>query len=199
MPPTTEEDAASAAGPGSGTQAHDDIVIRPADSADFAAILRLNREWEHFTSPLDEPALARLHAQAAYHRVAVLGSRVVAFLLALEEGADYDSLNYRWFEGSYPSFLYVDRVVIARDCQGRGIGAALYDDLFVFARQTDATRVVCEVDVEPANEPSGRFHDRYGFVEVGTQLVAGGTKRVSLREVRLAPGDPGDAPHSRTV
>jgi hypothetical protein len=160
-------------------------LIRSATPSDFDAILGINAEWEHFTSPLDESGLARLHGQAAWHRVVVADLRVVAFLLALREGADYDSPNYRWFAGTGGRFLYVDRVVVAHDRQGRGLGAALYDDVFEFAGAEGIGRIVCEVDVDPPNAASCRFHDRYGFVEVGTQRVAGGTKLVSLREATV--------------
>lgn len=161
-------------------------VIRPATTSDFGAILRLNSEWEHFTSPLDELGLAHLHNQAAYHRVVESHSLVVAFLLALREGAEYESPNYRWFADSYDAFLYVDRVVVAGDQHGKGMGAILYDDLLAFARADGAGRVVCEVDAEPPNEASSRFHDKYGFVEVGTHWVAEGRKRVSLRQVSVS-------------
>jgi predicted GNAT superfamily acetyltransferase len=157
-------------------------VIRPATEDDFEALLRLNSEWKHFTSPLDRPGLARLHDQAAYHRVVEQDSEVVAFLLALREGASYDSPNYRWFDGSGGVFLYVDRIVVTRDQQGKGLARALYDDFFEFARAERVERVTCEVDLEPPNEASDAFHSRYGFLEVGTQWVALGTKRVSLRE-----------------
>ena len=76
-------------------------AIRPAGTADFGEILRLNAEWVHFTSDLDETALAHLHAQAVHHQVVEVAdsnSRIVAFLLALREGADYDSPNFRWFD-----------------------------------------------------------------------------------------------------
>lgn len=160
----------------------DTAVIRPATPSDFGAILRLNAEWEHFTSPLDAEALARLHDQAAYHRVVERDSQVVAFLLALREGADYDSPNYRWFDDRQGAFLYVDRLVVAHDRHSQGYGAALYDDMFAYARASGIDRIVCEIDVDPPNEASRRFHDKYGFAEVGAQWVAGGTKRVSLRQ-----------------
>lgn len=161
------------------------LVIRDAVEADFAEILRLNTEWVHFTSHLDEPALAALHGQSAYHRVVESDGRVVAFLLAMREGASYASPNYRWFDERGGAFLYVDRVIVDSTAQGRGVAGMLYDDLIALARATGVGRVVCELDAEPPNEPSRRFHDRYGFVEVGTQWVAGGTKRVSLCELRL--------------
>lgn len=162
-----------------------DFAIRPAHEADFGDILRLNSEWVHFTSPWDSSALANLHAQSPHHRVVESGGRVVAFLLAMREGSDYSSPNYRWFDDRGGSFLYVDRVVVDSSNQRQGLAQMLYDDLLDFARETRVNSVVCELDVEPPNEASRRFHDSYGFREVGTQWVGDGAKRVSLREFRL--------------
>ncbi len=161
-------------------------VVRQATAADFGDILRLNSDWVHFTSALDRIALSRLHEQAAYHRVIESGGRVVAFLLALREGADYDSPNYIWFSERGGAFLYVDRVIVDRTQQGGGLARLLYDDLFHFAKLQSVPQVVCELDVEPPNEASRRLHDALGFREVGTQWVADGTKRVSLRRADVA-------------
>lgn len=165
-------------------------VLRDATEADFTAILRLNHDFVHFTSRLDEAALRHLHVHSAYHRVIESDGRVVAFLLALREGADYRSPNYRWFSERGGEFLYIDRVVVAGASQGYGLAGLLYDDVLAFACSAGVERIVCELDADPPNEPSRRFHDRYGFIEVGTQRVAGGAKRVSLRELvpALAPG-----------
>ena len=157
-------------------------MIRDAGTADFPAILALNLESERFLSPMDLLRLQHLHDAAAYHRVVEVDNHVVAFLLAFREGADYDSPNYRWFAGRYPRFLYVDRVVVAASEQGKRLGAALYDDLFAFAKREGIASVTCEFDIDPPNEASRRFHARYGFREVGTQWVADGKKRVSLQE-----------------
>jgi hypothetical protein len=148
-------------------------------------ILRLNAESEAFLSPLDGPALQRLAAQAAYLRVSEVGREVAAFLLALAPGADYASENYCWFNRRYAHFLYIDRVVVAKRHQGEGLGNAMYDDVFAFARGRHLPRVVCEFDVEPPNPVSAAFHARFGFREVGTQWVRGGVKRVSLQEAAL--------------
>lgn len=156
-------------------------MIRDANSADFPAILALNAESEHFLSPLRRAHLEHLHRQAAHHRVAELDSSVVAFLLAFREGADYDSPNYQWFNARYQNFLYVDRVVVAVAAQGKRLGAALYDDLFAFAREKKIPVVTCEFYIQPLNEVSSRFHARFGFREVGTQWVADGKKQVSLQ------------------
>lgn len=161
------------------------FATRPATPSDFAEILRLNAEWQHVTSPLDELALARLDAQAAAHRVAVAGGRVIGFALALREGADYASPNYRWFARAYDTFLYVDRVVVARAHQRAGVGSSLYDDLIACARALALPRVVCEIDAQPPNAVSDAFHTRRGFVEVGSLWIAEGAKRVSLRSLAL--------------
>lgn len=162
-------------------------ALRDAVPADFAAILRLNAESVHFLSPLTPERLQALHDEAAYHRVAVdADGAVQAFVLAFREGCRYDSINYRWFAARYERFLYIDRVVVSASQQGRGIGPLLYADLFAFARQGDAGCVTCEIDSDPPNPVSQRFHARWGFREVGTQAVAGGAKRVSLQEAAAA-------------
>ncbi len=161
-----------------------DPVLRNAAPADFPRILRLNAESEHYLSPLGPARLVALDALAAYHRVVVLDGSVVAFLLAFREGTNYDSPNYRWF-ARYPTFLYIDRVVVSTAQQGKRYGVLLYTDLFRFARESAAGRVVCEFDIQPPNEISRRFHARFGFLEVGTQWVARDTKQVSLQEALL--------------
>lgn len=160
-------------------------MIRDALDSDFPALLALNEESVAVLSPLDRPALASLHAQAARHRVAEIGGEVAAFLLVLREGADYASPNYRWFAANYDRFLYVDRVVVSRAHQGRGLGRRLYDDLFDWARREGFERIACEFDIEPPNEASRRFHAGYGFREVGSQRVSEGKKRVSLQIAAL--------------
>jgi predicted GNAT superfamily acetyltransferase len=162
------------------------VQLRDAHLEDDDAILRLNAESLVFLSPLDAPGLRRLAEQAAYLRVTDIDHDVAGFLLALGPGHDYASENYRWFSSRYAKFLYIDRIVVAQRHQGEGIGNAMYEDLFAFARGRDVPRVVCEFDVEPPNPASAAFHARFGFREIGTQRVRGGAKRVSLQEA--APG-----------
>jgi uncharacterized protein len=160
-------------------------MIRNATPTDFPSILALNAESVHFLSAMDAARLALLHANAAHHRVVEQHGRVQAFLLAFREGADYDSVNYRWFASRYPQFLYIDRVVVSAAQQGHGLGAALYDDVFMLARQAGLTLIAAEFDVEPRNQVSERFHARYGFEEMGSQWVAGGSKKVSMQIARV--------------
>jgi predicted GNAT superfamily acetyltransferase len=154
-------------------------VIRDARPADFPAIVALNAHSEQYLSPMSAARLAQLHAWAAYHRVAQIDGEVVAFLLAFREGADYDSPNYRWFKERYAPFVYIDRVAVAGLHRRKGLAAALYEDVFAFARQYGVATVTCEFDVEPLNEISRRFHAGFGFREVGTHSY--NNKRVSMQ------------------
>ena len=163
--------------------------LRDAAAADFEHIVALNDESVHFTSAMDRPRLAHLHAHAAYHRVIEQDGRVLAFLLAFRERAPYDSPNYQWFERAYDTFLYIDRVVVSSAARGLGLGIQLYDDLFRFAARSQVARVTCEFDLDPPNPVSEQFHRRHGFREVGRQWLGGGKKQVSLqaRELDSAP------------
>ena len=158
-----------------------DFIVRDADPDDFEAILRLNSLWQHVTSPLSFADLERMHGWAEYHRVAETPSGIGAFLLALSAGTPYASPNYRWFDERFEDFLYIDRVVVSVDHQQAGLGRALYEDVAAYAQQCGHSRILCEIDVVPLNEPSDAFHRRMGFTEVGRQWVAEGAKQVSLR------------------
>lgn len=162
------------------------MILRDAVPADFSAILALNEAFVDVLSPLDAPGLARLHAQAACHRVMEDGGKVVAFLLVLREGTGYQSPNYRWFCENYARFLYVDRVVVA--AHGGGIGTRLYRDVYALARRESVPFVTCEYDVDPPNPASERFHARLGFREVNRAQL-GGRKTVSRQLLDVVQAD----------
>jgi predicted GNAT superfamily acetyltransferase len=164
--------------------------IRPARESDFQHELRLNAEFVQLLSPLDLSGLRRLDRLAAAHRVVEIEGKLAAFVLALRERSDYASPNYRWFAERFRRFLYVDRVVVAPEFQGRGLATLLYRDLFDFARRAGVQRVTCELDREPPNENSARFHAKLGFREVGTLAHPG--KLVSLQVADAETRDSGE-------
>lgn len=164
-----------------------DPALRDATPADFPRIVALNLAEVLQTSAMDLARLDYLHARAAYHRVACVDDDVAAFLLAFRDGADYPNPNFDWFAARYPSFLYVDRIVVDATFNGRGLGSLLYRDLFAHAKQSGAAMVTCEFNVVPANEASARFHARWRFQEVGRQWLDDGKKQVSL-QVAPVPG-----------
>jgi uncharacterized protein len=169
------------------------VQVLPATVEHFGAILDLNEEFVDVLAPLSRERLELLDSLASYHRVAVDHGDVVGFALAFGNEVRHDSVNFRWFAARYDSFLYVDRVVVAARMQGTGVGALLYEDLFAFAHREAYERVTCEIDADPPNPRSERFHRGFGFSEVGSQevqYVAGRPKRVSLRSAPLVPSMP---------
>ncbi len=155
--------------------------IRPATRDDFARILDLNQHAVAHTSPLAPDSLHALDGFSCYHRVAYVEGTVAAFLLVIAEQESYQSDNYRWFNARYPRFLYIDRIVVDPDFAGRGIGKALYEDLFEYARSRGYSLISCEYNLEPPNPASAHFHSSLGFEEIDSQLINQGKKRVSLQ------------------
>jgi hypothetical protein len=158
-----------------------DVILRDAVEADFERIVEINAAEVAKTSAMDIDRLRFLHALAGYHKVAVVDGRVAAFLLAMPDGVDYPNDNYGWFAARYPRFLYVDRIVVDSAFSGLGIGSRMYRDLFEYARAQRIGTMACEYNIEPPNHASRKFHDKFGFREVGTRYVADGTKRVSMQ------------------
>ena len=159
--------------------------IRAADDADRGAILELNQESVEVLSPLDDCRLELLHGMAEALWVAEDERGIRGFLMAFAPGADYDSVNYRWFDRRYDDFLYVDRVVVDAGARGLGIGSLLYRQLEAHARETGRRRIVAEVDEFPPNVTSLAFHRRRGFEIIGGQQIAAG-KRVAMLSRPLA-------------
>jgi predicted GNAT superfamily acetyltransferase len=159
---------------------------RPIVPADFADVLALNEESVRYLSPLSLSQLATLHEQSAFHRIVEKEGLVIAFILAFREGADYASVNYRWFARRYKHFLYIDRVVVSRHIQSKGAGTILYREVFRHADEHQIPIVTCEFDVEPPNPISERFHAGFGFAEVGRQSILDGKKVVSLQRARAS-------------
>jgi hypothetical protein len=157
------------------------IAIRSATPSDFEAICSLNLADVHHTSPMDTARLTVLDQLSAYHKVGCVDGCVAAFLLAMRSDAPYQNDNFAWFARRYPSFIYVDRIVVSASYRGLRLGSLLYEDLFRFARSTGIPLVTCEYNIFPPNMPSRLFHDKFGFTEQGTQWVANGTKQVSLQ------------------
>jgi len=148
---------------------------------DYPSILAMNEESVHFLSPMDEMRLVHLHAQSELLWVVDIEGTVAAFLLAIRESKDYDSVNYQWFDTHYEHFLYVDRVVVSQAYQGRGLGQRLYEAIGTYAKSQSFPYITAEIDIEPPNPGSLAFHKQFGFMEVGRQSILEGKKVVSLQ------------------
>lgn len=164
---------------------HSVFTLRAARPEDRDFILRVNRENVEVLAPMDEARLRELADMAELLLIAEADGKAAAFLLAFREGAEgYDSENYRWFCRHYPSFLYVDRVVIDAPFRRLGLGRMLYQAVFEHARTEEIPFVTAEIDTVPYNGVSLAFHESMGFREVGTQYVRDYSVRVSLQEAK---------------
>ena len=92
--------------------------------------------------------------------------KLVGFVICLPPGTAYQSLNYRWFDTRYSSFLYVDRIAVGEAHRNRGVGSMLYEEVHHQAKN-EGIPVAAEVNLVPLNAGSMRFHERQGYAEVG--------------------------------
>lgn len=139
--------------------------------ADNESVRALNNAFASETSHLEADDWIRLVAQA---RVAVFAAPADAFVLVLDQDADYDSPNFLWWKERRDSFLYVDRIVVAATAQCRGLGRQLYAHAMDEARRLGFDRVVCEINIDPPNPRSVAFHTALGFKAAGEQHRANG-------------------------
>lgn len=167
-----------------------EFLFRDAVRSDFSAVLTLNEVSVRFLSPLDLAKLTRLSKEPVFFRVAESAATVAGFLLAFLPEAIYDSPNFLWFKARYDNFAYIDRIVVSDAFRGRRLATSLYAELEKYARDRGIPRLVCEINVDPPNPGSLRFHQKEGFIEVGRQEIyepeKSGAKVVSLQVKELS-------------
>jgi len=160
-------------------------LLRPIEPRDHAAVLELNHRNVALLAPMDDQRLAQLMTWA--DRADVIQAQtdeaqtdeVAGFVFTFAPGTAYDSENYLWFSKHRgDGFYYLDRIVLADSHRRLGLGRRVYDELEQVAAAHG--RMVLEVNVEPANEPSLAFHYARGYVDVAELGEPG--KRVVLME-----------------
>lgn len=165
------------------TRTRPQVSLRPVRDTDTAQLLLLNTAAVPAVNDLDADELRALIG-IGHSALAVVADAepdtVLGFVILFAAGADYASENYRWFSGRSDHFLYLDRIVVAAERRGLGLGALLYSAVFDTARIIGADVVFCEVNLRPPNPRSLAFHDRLGFTEIGRQSTKNDTVVVSL-------------------
>lgn len=159
------------------------MIIRDLTPADVPVMLDINQANTPALGDEDLGTMAQLLEWSPIALGCDVGGELVGFCLVMPPGLPYASSNYRWFDARYSDFAYLDRVGLHGDHQGRGYGTLLYREV---ERRTDATWFTLEVNLEPLNEGSLRFHHRLGFTEVGQHVSSSG-KLVSLMAKELRP------------
>jgi len=142
--------------------------------------VQLNTKVVDLTSPMDSNRFQSLFRLSCQSLVVEEAGYVAGFLLGFTDNCEYDSVNYRWFSERLKHFYYVDRVVIAAQYRGRGLGGKLYGQAMHCAKESQLLWIAAEMNCFPANEASLQFHHRQEFREVGIQKLAG-DKLVSMQ------------------
>ncbi len=160
-------------------------MIRPYTTADRDALLELNAANVPEVGPMDDAKLELFAAEALRFDVIELDGAIEGALVVLGEGASYRSPNYRWFAERHQRFAYIDRVMLSPAIRGKGWGTALYDAAVTTARALGKPVLTAEVNTAPPNPRSVRFHEGFGFVEVGRVRPYGPDEEVAMFELTV--------------
>ena len=146
-------------------------TTRNIEIADLARVLEINNAN---TPGVSELTMSELETdiENGLHALAIDNEHgeVCAFCITFDPGAPDAGANHQWFAERYKSFVYLDRIAIDSNHQNRGLGALLYQSVEQhMLNSAEHTLLCCEVNLEPPNPGSLRFHQRIGFAEVGQQ------------------------------
>ena len=158
--------------------------ILKANNFDLINLVALNQKYLPMVSSLDIQSTLNFLKISNYFKIIKFKNELIGFLIALEPNKEYSSLNYKWFEKRYKSFLYIDRIVVKKEHQNKGLGTVLYQDLISYAGNK-TNLITCEVNIKPQNNTSLLFHKKMGFSEVGTQMSENNQKEVSLLSLSI--------------
>ena len=144
-------------------------VVRNIEIADLPRVLEINNANTPGVSELTFTEL-ETDLENSLHALAIDNEQgeVCAFCITFDPGAPDAGDNHRWFAERYESFVYLDRIAIDSNHQNRGLGALLYQAVEQHMQNSaEHSLLCCEVNLEPPNPGSLRFHQRIGFAEVG--------------------------------
>lgn len=145
------------------------VRLRPVTDRDRPHVLALNLAEVEMLAPMDEDRFDQLRGLADRFDVIEVGTagdtEFGGFVITFAPGSAYDSENYGWFARAYPSFYYLDRIVLHPHVRRRGVGRVVYDELESVAAAYG--RMTLEVNLAPPNPVSLAFHAARDYVEVG--------------------------------
>ena len=156
-------------------------VVRNIETADLSKVLEINNANTPGVSELTFAEL-ELDLHSSLHALVIDNERgeVCAFCITFAPDALDAGANHQWFAERYKSFVYLDRIAIDSNHQNRGLGALLYQSVERhMLASADHSLLCCEVNLEPPNPGSLRFHQRIGFTEVGQSTPEYANYRVS--------------------
>lgn len=160
------------------------IVIRDVREHELDSVLALNNNAGLAILPLDAAKIRRFHDTAEYFRVAERDGNLAGFLVGFGSHSDHDSCNFAWFQQRYPSFFYIDRIVVASRRRGGGVGRAFYADVQSYA-ELRYPQMACEVFLDHGADAALLFHGSFGFREVGQNTMSNADGGADVRTSML--------------
>lgn len=156
-----------------------DIVA--LSTSDIDAMWAINEQGLPGTGKVSKEGIAKLLGFSSLSVGAYDQGELLGFVICLPPKTGYGSLNYAWFNEHYDSFVYVDRIAVSEEHRNNGVGSALYNHVVSYSKQ-HIVPVAAEVNREPPNPGSMRFHHRFGFEEVGVLHHAEKSVTMFLRQ-----------------
>lgn len=141
-----------------------DIIALSA--SDIDAMWSINEQGLPGTGKVSKEEIGKLLEFSSLSIGAYDQGELLGFVICLPPRTGYGSLNYAWFNEHYASFVYIDRIAVSEENRNQGVGSALYNHVVSYSKQ-HGVPVAAEVNREPPNPGSMRFHHRFGFEEVG--------------------------------
>jgi predicted GNAT superfamily acetyltransferase len=144
-------------------------IVRNIEITDVARVLEINNAN---TPGVSELTLSELETDIknCLHALAIDNEHgeVCAFCITFAPDAPDAGVNHQWFADRFESFVYLDRIAIDPTYQNLGLGVLLYQSVEQqMIASAQHSLLCCEVNLEPPNPGSLRFHHRIGFAEVG--------------------------------
>ena len=140
--------------------------ISVLSQSDVQSIWAINEQGLPGTGQVSEQELSDLLNLSTLSLGAFREGELLGFVICLSPGTTYSSLNYAWFNKKYNDFIYVDRIAVSFDQRDGGIGSRLYEEVIAYSLDNKIP-IAAEVNLNPPNPGSMRFHNRFGFHEVG--------------------------------
>ena len=142
------------------------METRALTQNDVDSIWLINEQGLPGTGQVSEQEISDLLKLSTLSLGVFREEELLGFVICLSPGTTYSSLNYAWFNSKYTDFIYVDRIAVLTDYRDEGIGSRLYEEVIAYS-QENSLPITAEVNLNPPNPGSMRFHNRFGFEEVG--------------------------------
>jgi len=146
-----------------------DELTFPFNNKDILSIYSINQANTPEVGSLESTEkLRELLSMSSLVLVAKTNNEIIGFVVCLEAGAAYTSLNYKYISKKAKKFVYIDRIAIKNQHRRSGVGKSLYEIIFNYSEEFELP-IYCEVNTKPKNQASLDFHKKIGFFKIGSK------------------------------